>query len=258
MTSTNLLDLLRKPKARPDSREDGEGHGSKGSFPEKKRKFDRGGSSADRSPKKSKTAIPPSDPSLQFANSAVPEPAIAQPEVIEIPATAALPGSASSLEKTHDITAVNIISSSKIEAKVARILEILATFSFKAPIKPSLVLLTAKASVANKMISVAEIAKREIAQSGGKWFQYSVIEPTMVVQDRVPDSVKGTFWAARKGDDAMDVEEDEGGDEEEPAFEVMKTPFEREIEGRAKVRALPTMSLYLSRVRVESLKKTHG
>ncbi|KAG4430816.1 hypothetical protein IFR05_013693, partial [Cadophora sp. M221] len=48
--------------------------------------------------------------------------------------------------------------------------------------------------------------------------------------------------------------------EDEEAFEVMKTPFERalESEGKSKVRAMPVMSMYLSRVRIEGLRKAYG
>jgi hypothetical protein len=38
----------------------------------------------------------------------------------------------------------------------------------------------------------------------------------------------------------------------------MKTPFERAIEGRPKIRSVPVMTLYLSSVRVDSLRKLHG
>lgn len=58
-----------------------------------------------------------------------------------------------------------------------------------------------------------------------------------------------------------DVEMRDGGEEEaEQAFETMKTPFERALdaEGKPKIRGLATLTLYLSRVRIESLKKIYG
>lgn len=60
-----------------------------------------------------------------------------------------------------------------------------------------------------------------------------------------------------KGEEG-DIEMMDG--EEEEGFEVMKTPFERvlEEEDRPKVRCMPTLTLYLSRVRIESLKKLYG
>ncbi|TVY33503.1 hypothetical protein LOCC1_G006649, partial [Lachnellula occidentalis] len=53
----------------------------------------------------------------------------------------------------------------------------------------------------------------------------------------------------------IDVEDEE---EEEESFETMKTPFERAIEGKSKVRAVPGMTTYLSRVRIERLGKKYG
>jgi len=226
-------------------------------YEKQKRKWDGGtttkGAPQSRPSKKTKT----SDVSLVH-NVLAPVIDIAEPlnepkntqeplaSAVNVPATVA------GLETTHTITSMNIISSSHIQQKVTRILEILATFSFVPGSKPNIILLTSKASVASKMISIAEIAKRELAQKGNKWFQYNVIEARTVEQPVLPGNNKGGFWDPKKDVDAMEIEEDES------AFEPMKTPFERAIEGRPKVRAIPSMSIYLSRVRVESLKKTYG
>lgn len=61
-------------------------------------------------------------------------------------------------------------------------------------------------------------------------------------------------------DEGGEQEQEEEEEEEEEAFEIMKTPFERalEAEARPKIRAVPTFTLYLSRVRIESLKKIYG
>lgn len=54
-------------------------------------------------------------------------------------------------------------------------------------------------------------------------------------------------------------DEEEGQDGEEgDRFEVMKTPFERSIEGKVKIREAPVMTLYISRVRVDSLRRAYG
>jgi hypothetical protein len=52
--------------------------------------------------------------------------------------------------------------------------------------------------------------------------------------------------------------EEEESEEETTAFETMKTPFERANEEKAKVRAVPNMSLYLARVRIDSLRKAYA
>jgi len=166
------------------------------------------------------------------------------------------------LAAIHEITTMSIVSSSHIQQKVTRVLELLATFPHDPPAKPSVVMLHSKAAVASKMISIAEIAKRELAQKGGKWFQYNQVEPVM--EEKRPTR-KGVIGKGEKGEsvekgEPADTREanDSESEEETEAFETMKTPFERAIEGRPKIRAIPSMTLYLSRVRIDSLRNLYG
>jgi len=153
---------------------------------------------------------------------------------------------------------MQIISSSKMSAKIARTLDaLLKTIDFANPkAKPGLVMLYAKAPVAGKLVSVVEVVKGEIAargkggDRGGVWFQYSVL-------------VEGVKVLPRKKEgegDAVEVDEegmDDGGIDER-VFETMKTKKERMIEGTDKIRAGPVMTVYLSRVRIEKLKNAYG
>ena len=129
------------------------------------------------------------------------------------------------------------------------------------------VMLYAKGGVAAKMISVVEIVKREIAREGGKWWQYTTVMGNL--EERKRDKVekkkakKKTEASTGKGAGGKtgDVEMDDGsvsGSDEEEAFEIMQTPFERAIEGIPKVRAVPVMIVYLARIRIDNLKKLHG
>ncbi|KAK6592381.1 hypothetical protein H4I95_11772 [Botrytis cinerea] len=157
------------------------------------------------------------------------------------------------LTHTHRTTELSILSSSQIQKKASRILSILSTFSFSDP-APHVVLLSAKAPVAGKLITIAEIAKRELAKTGAKWFQYNVVgELTATISSNNAEVEK-------TGDEKDGDTEMKDGEEEEEAFETMKTPFERvlEAEDRPKIRAVPTFTLYLSRVRIESLRKMYG
>ncbi|TGO65648.1 hypothetical protein BELL_0999g00020 [Botrytis elliptica] len=159
------------------------------------------------------------------------------------------------LTHTHRTTELSILSSSQIQKKASRILSILSTFSFSDP-APHVVLLSAKAPVAGKLITIAEIAKRELAKTGAKLFQYNVVgELTATIPSNTAEAEKTAD--EKDGDTEM---KDGGDEEEEEAFETMKTPFERalEAENRPKIRAVPTFTLYLSRVRIESLKKMYG
>jgi hypothetical protein len=157
---------------------------------------------------------------------------------------------------THDISQISILTSTKIEKKVSFVLEKLAQYPAIPPSKPAVVFLHSKAVAASKLITIVEIAKREIAAKGGKWFQYNALSQLMEERKRRKhDSSHG------EQKESMDVDRlEKSGDEEEEgdSFEVMKTPFERAIEGTPKVRAVPIMAIYLSRVRIESLRKKYG
>jgi hypothetical protein len=159
--------------------------------------------------------------------------------------------SSSDLTATYDVTSINVLSSTHIQKKVTQTLALLS--EYPAVGKPKVVLLHAKAPVASKLITIVEITKREIAKSGGKWFQYNKIEEIMVEQKEVPKKDKGKD---EEGNAAGD--EDEQDEEEAMAFETMKTPFERAIEGKPKVRGVPVMTLYLSRFRIDSLRRAFG
>lgn len=176
---------------------------------------------------------------------------------------AAIPAS---LEKTHTVTTFSVISSTKITGRVTRILEALSTFSFtNTPPKPPVVQLIAKPGCAVKLISIVEIAKREIASQGQKWYQYTSVErkemelkvKTAGKENQDFTAIAGETMATGINDE--DTNMDEGtGDMDDTAFETMKTPLERAIEGRPKFRAVPFMTTYLSRTRVDSLKAALG
>ena len=160
------------------------------------------------------------------------------------------------LEGTHDVTSMSIISSSKIEQKVTRALQILSEYPAIPPAKPKAVMLHSKAPVASKMISIAEIIKRELVKNSGKWYQYNKLGE--VVEEK-KDKDGGRGKEKNTGED-VSMTENGSGDAENASdeeFETMKTPFERAIEGKPKIRATPVMTLYLSRVRIDSLRKDH-
>jgi hypothetical protein len=170
-----------------------------------------------------------------------------------------------SLVAAHEIHNLIVISSSRIQGKVSTIIETLGSFSFVAATKPNVVLLHAKSPVSSKLISIIEIAKREIAKAGGKWYQYNFLGQTRAAQEKKSAAMKGTgFTLGGKislDTDAMEVdnkEDSHGVDEEDSTFETMKTPLERAIEGKPKVQAIPLMAVFLSRVRIDALKTAYG
>ncbi len=175
-------------------------------------------------------------------------------------------GTDTELARTHEVTSMSIISSSHIQQKVTRTLSLLSVYPTVPPAKPAVVMLHSKAKAASKMISIAEIAKRGIAKDGGKWFQYSKVGQIMQEQKQSKSTKENEDRSENRkgkgredGDEEMgDLDEDDKMGSDEEAFETMKTPFERAIEGKAKVQAVPVMAIYLSRVRVESLRREYG
>lgn len=142
--------------------------------------------------------------------------------------------------------------------------------------KTRISVLRAKSTDTGKLVSIAEIAKREIekelpvgdsaaGEAGqeqgsktGRWFQYIALGEELQQKRRAEDNtvIEETVLGGLGGD-KEDRDEDEDEDEVED-FEVMKTPFERAIEGRPLVRGVPVMSLFLSRSPIEELKRRYG
>lgn len=170
-----------------------------------------------------------------------------------------------------DVLVHSVISSSKIQKKVTSVLKHLTA---TAAAKPRVSVLRAKAADAGKLISISEISKRELAKlqsndkHAGRWFQYiglgeEVKEVPRDVEGRtiVEDTILGarsTVETEGVAADKTKEKEVEAEDEDEGSFEHMKTPFERAIEGRPLQRAVPMMSLFLSRVPITELSKRYG
>lgn len=159
--------------------------------------------------------------------------------------------------------------STKITAKVTALLALLENeFSLaQTGQKPAVVAVTARAPFANRMLSVVEIAKRELVGRKSRWFQYSAVAGRV---EEMKSEEKGELRRTGSGKMAgglgsseeekenkagLDVEMGGGeGEEEEDAFETMRF----EAEERTKVRAVPVMTVYLSRVPIPELKAEFG
>lgn len=120
--------------------------------------------------------------------------------------------------------------------------------------RPVLVELRARGPAAGKLVTVVEIAKRQVGKMGGRWFEYCSVGE--VGEEREGDGESDKEEGGKgKGEEMVEDGEEE---EEEEGFETMKTPFEREMEGRKKVRKVPVMTVYLCQSRIEELRKLHG
>ena len=216
--------------------------------------------------KKEKKASKRRQQTADLADVAVPEdPSTRQFTADALPTTTATDSSdarpaLNELESEYEFTTINVISSSHIQQKVTQALGILSVHPVIPPAKPAVVMLYSKAQVAAKLVTIAEITKREIGQNGGKWFQYNKLDSVVEEKEVNSKGEKGEKVNAEspKDSSAMEVDGEEDPESEGEAFETMKTPFERAIEGRPKIRSVPVMTLYLSSVRVDSLRKLHG
>ncbi|CAD0111626.1 unnamed protein product [Aureobasidium uvarum] len=136
------------------------------------------------------------------------------------------------LSAKYTVLQLSVISSSSISNRTTSLIAHLK--STPADNKPAIVALHAKAPLANKLISVVEIAKRDVKENGLKVYQYNALGSELV------QSAPATKDAANQ--DAMS--------DDEAAFE--------KIEQRSAVRNVPTMITYLSLVPIKELKQAYG
>ena len=196
-----------------------------------------------------------------------------------------LPEQLRPLRAKCDFVTMSIVSSSSIHQKVRSLLDHMAKFSFAdTKAKPGVVILRARGDVAAKMISIVEIAKREIEKELGKWWQYSGVHAE-ITELKELQMTKGSQtekalleWQKQHKDEvdrAMDEAQQAMMDpkppdepdppEEEVDFEMMGQEASREVtnsteetEPKKKIRAIPVMITFMSRVPVAELKQAYG
>ncbi|MCJ1340043.1 hypothetical protein MMC09_005337 [Bachmanniomyces sp. S44760] len=253
--------------------------------PHKRRKIGKALDAADETPKFAKASSAQLGPRVQNAKDVTTSSTTTTTGNVQV---AVLSPELSHLHAKYEITSMSIISSSKINQKVDILLTRLSKFTFADPnAKPGVVALYAKANVASKMISIVEITKGNIQRDGGKWWAYSKvhgqIEELKVRTNGSGKNAKGDIskpWASDAdvskdgdqqmrgnegilADDAMQVDEVAADqDEDDGAFqtmEVVNQPAEMStVEARKKVRAIPIMTIYMSRVPINELKELYG
>jgi hypothetical protein len=110
-----------------------------------------------------------------------------------------------------------------------------------------------------------EVVKREVERSNGgrgKWFQYNRLDESMSVYPRKAPKAQAQSNQDKSVEEqveGMEIDGPRGEQEvEEEGFETMKTRVERMVDGTDKVRSVPVMTVYLSRVRIEKLRGLFG
>jgi hypothetical protein len=162
------------------------------------------------------------------------------------------------LSETHTITRLSIQSNTQISAKATNVISKLSssqdsTTNPDSNAKPPLIILRAQSRWASKLISIVEIAKRnlESPDSGIKIFQYSSLSSEMVEIERKPKT-KGLGAPLPEGE----------GSDDEGAFQTMgasaPTASSGQDEGGMKKRAVPVLTVYLAGRPVKALRSEFG
>lgn len=158
------------------------------------------------------------------------------------------------LKGKYSIATTSVIASSKINKKVTQVLSHLGHVDlFSQSSVPGVMMVHARANDANKMVTVMEIAKRQMNQAGQPWYQYNRVY-------EVADGRGSRANAIGRGADLTVIENTvlEGGDadedDEEDAFEPVENTFERAIREKPAEESKTTyMSIFLSRVPMPEL-----
>lgn len=145
-----------------------------------------------------------------------------------------------SLQTTHNLVELSVSSHHEISNRTSAVISRLKNPEQSPDDQKTVVVkLTAKAKAAGKLISIVEIAKRQLTSEGIKCFQYTALDSEIIDIKRHPKNHK------------QDIV---GEDESDDAFETMG-----EVKQSAtKKRSMPVLTIYLSRASVKELKIAYG
>lgn len=164
------------------------------------------------------------------------------------------------LTSKYDLMPMSIISSSKMEQKVRNVLDRVSNFSFSDPkSKPGVVILHAEARNASKLVTIAEVSKKNIEKDKGTWWQYTKLEGQVMEMKEKPRRAPPpahsektlAMWEDEQSNTAVAVEDQAdvamGGFRvepavDEPADEANNTAPPQEEEEEEEGEAFETMS----------------
>jgi hypothetical protein len=147
-----------------------------------------------------------------------------------------------SFADSHEITRITCQSNTQISPKATNIISTLSKAKDSESAKPALVIIVAQSRWANKLISIVEIAKRDLESKGVKVFQYNALSSEIVEIERKPKP-KGLGATAQDGEAS-----------EDDAFQTIGAAEE----GGLKKRAVPVMTTYLATQPVKALRMEFG
>lgn len=144
-----------------------------------------------------------------------------------------------SLHASYDLVNLSISPGTQISTRTDSVRELLESSGSGNNDRTPLVVLTAPAKAASKLISVTEIVKRDLLSRGIKVFQYNALHSKML---QIP---RHSSKSPPGQDDAEQAEH---------AFEIMGAQDDNGL----KKRSVPVMTIYLSKVSVKGLKTAYG
>jgi hypothetical protein len=153
------------------------------------------------------------------------------------------------LRPKYGVLVLSVLSSSKIEQRVTRMLEHLGRTSLTdLDLLPGVVLLHARDSDVAKMITMAEIVRRRIHESDQKWYQYNRLYHVETEVPAEPTVIEDTLMAL-EGENGIVM-----SDGDDDAFESMPPRHREALIEKAKTTSRPYMSIFLSRLPISELR----
>lgn len=171
------------------------------------------------------------------------------------------------LATRYEVLALSVVSSTSIARRVDRILAHLGRFHpSDMSVLPGVVLLRARAGEAAKLVSVAELVRRRVAEAEHKWWQYNRLYEAPAGGEGGRAARNHNHQNHRSGrqhaaacaaemqpsvieeTDLMGMDNDDDDDD----FEFMQLPLERAAAPQ-KTRNQPQLGIFLSRVPVPEL-----
>jgi len=146
----------------------------------------------------------------------------------------------SSLESKYNVIHLSVISSSQISNRASLVIKHLNTEHNEGS-KLLICRLEAKSDVASKLISIVEIAKRDLHAKNIKVYQYTSLNSELTT--RKPKTTTENI-------DSTSIEHSAAEQREDDAFQTMP--------GKEKIRAVPLLTVYLAGKSIKDLKTAFG
>ena len=152
------------------------------------------------------------------------------------------------LDGKYAVKTMSVMPSTSINKHVDTALTHLGRFdAFDLSVLPGVVLLSAKAAAAGKLVTISEVIRRRIGESNQKWFQYNLLNEVVVheIPQQEPSVVEDTYMD--------EADEEEAADDDDEYFETRQPTIHEQAVQPTKFRHTTYLSVLLSRVPLDEL-----